>query len=184
MNKYFTYDPHGRLLTTNQHITGDVNGKVTLSNLTYNEIGLLLTKGLHTTALQSNPLQSINYQYNIRGWLTQMNNHDAPGNALFAMRLNYNTIEPGLVDSPDSLKYNGNITSMVWKSAGKVKQGYGFSYDGLDRLLASDYATNIGAGWIDSTSYEERGISYDRNGNITHLLRSGTGSKTINDFGL
>ena len=176
VSKYYTYDHMGRLLKTGQQIVGDGNGKVTLASMDYNELGQLIRKDLHSTSTTL-PLQSVDYQYNIRGWLTQINSPDNLGIDLFAIRLQYNDTETGLNNTG---QYNGNITGMVWNSAGKAKQGYAFAYDSINRLTVSDYKTNNGSTWTESTAYEEKGITYDKNGNIGTLQRSNSGG-TISD---
>ncbi|NEW84470.1 MAG: hypothetical protein GZ094_19175 [Mariniphaga sp.] len=75
VNKYYDYDHAGRLKTTEQQITGDANGKVTVSENNYNEIGQLIDKKLHKTNTYDY-VQSVGYTYNIRGWLEKINNPD------------------------------------------------------------------------------------------------------------
>jgi RHS repeat-associated protein len=176
VSKYYTYDHMGRLLKMEQQIAGDGNGKVTLASMDYNELGQLIRKDLHSTSTAL-PLQSVDYQYNIRGWLTQINSPDNLGTDLFAMRLRYNDTETGLNNTS---QFNGNITGMVWNSTGKAKQGYAFAYDAINRLTISDYKTNNGSAWTESTAYEEKGITYDNNGNIGTLQRSNS-EGTISD---
>lgn len=186
--KYYAYDHAGRLTKVDQMIVGDSpNGTVTLVQNTYNEIGQLVDKKLHKTAALANALQSVDYKYNIRGWLTSINNpenlaNDGTGDAnadLFAMRLLYNTTENSL-NSSISPQFNGNISAMVWNANGGTKQGYGYSYDALNRLINSDYKT-YGTGWTESTLFEEKGLQYDLNGNIKKLIRTGsTGAEIAN----
>lgn len=169
LDKKMTYDHAGRLKKTEQSLNGGVSYS-TLSEMAYNELGQLQQKIL-------GGVQDVDYQYNICGWLTRINSPDNLGADLFAMRLRYNDAETGLNNTG---QYNGNITGMVWNSTGKAKQGYAFAYDAINRLTVSDYKTNNGSAWTESTAYEEKGITYDKNGNIGTLQRSNSGG-TISD---
>ncbi|MEL6132259.1 MAG: DUF6443 domain-containing protein, partial [Bacteroidota bacterium] len=92
---------------------------------------------------------------------------------LFKMRLHY---EDGLTALHGSAtpQYNGNIAGMEWQVPGSCDvMGYGYSYDGLNRLKQADYGTQTSNHtWtLDgkySTSY-----TYDLNGNILTLSREG-----------
>jgi hypothetical protein len=55
-------------------------------------------------------------------------------------------------------QYNGNISAMRWRTARQVQQTYAFEYDGLSRLVKSQYA--VGSGSNFSTNYTEQ-LSYD-----------------------
>ena len=188
VNKYFNFDHLGRLITTAQQITGDVaNGKVTVAQNSYNESSLLISKQLHK-ANSYGFLQNVNYAYNIRGWLTTINNPDSlstlhPGDPnldLFGERLLYQTSETGL-NSSYPVQYNGNISAMVWNTTQKTKQGYGFSYDGLNRLTYGDHKSYTTA-WIDDNNYEEKSLAYDMNGNISRLVRTNSSGTTMADY--
>ena len=169
VDKYYSYDHAGRLTKVEQQIGSNRN---TVSQMSYNELGQLSGKNL-------GGLQEVNYDYNIRGWLTQINNPDNLNGDLFAMRLGYNNPESGLSNNG---QFNGNISSMVWNSTQKTKQGYAFAYDGLNRLNNSDYKTNGGSAWNESAAYEEKSIQYDFNGNINKLLRTNSAQAPLNDF--
>jgi len=170
VNKYLTYDPQGRLTKTEQEIENDANnGRVTTAENVYNEIGQLIEKKLHKVV--SNYLQNVDYTYNIRGWLKSINDPDNLSGDLFAEKLFYEGTESEL-NSNTTAQYNGNISAMVLRSNFKdFKRGYEFTYDGLNRLTQGDFKSNNGA-WVDSTSYEERSLAYDLNGNITRLQRT------------
>ena len=177
IDKYYTFDHLARLTKSEQQITGDAaNGRVVLALNGYNEIGQLVDNKLHQAGTYGY-LQGVDYTYNIRGWLTGINNPDNlaalqtgdPNPDLFGERIHYETAETGLNNS--NVQYNGNIAAMVWNSALKSKRGYAFTYDGLNRLINSDYKyyTTL---WNDHTRYEEKSISYDLNGNIRGLIRT------------
>ena len=156
VDKFYSYDHAGRLTLTRQEIAGDANGKVTVAQNSYNETGQLIDKKLHRT-VSNNYLQSIDYTYNIRGWLTSINNPDNlsqsgnPNADLFGEKLFYETPESGLNTSALA-QYNGNISAMVWTSTNKTKRGYGFNYDGLNRLTLGDFK-GYNTAWVDSSNY-------------------------------
>ena len=53
---------------------------------------------------------------------------------------------------------------------------YGFTYDGLNRLKGSTHYRKNGSTWEklpDNTAFDERGLTYDKNGNILTLSRTG-----------
>jgi len=174
-----TYDHAGRLLTTTQQVThnGTSTGTVTVAQNQYSALGQLSEKNL------ANGHQSVDYTYNIRGWLTSINNPDdltVAGNGdthadLFGMRLSYS--EDNATEALP--QYNGNIAGMVWSTNHNAlkRSAYGYRYDALSRLTGSDYWTTPSSALANSTAYEERGISYDLNGNILALVRSDSAGK-------
>jgi RHS repeat-associated protein len=187
VEKFYTYDHAGRLSQTEQHIGGDTNGRVSVAENTYNEIGQLIDKKLHKAGT-NNYLQSVDYTYNIRGWLTSINNPDnlsalQTGDLnidLFGEKLFYETEEAGL-NTTALVQYNGNISAMSWNSTQKSKQGYGFTYDGLNRLKESNHK-NFTSSWIDNNNYEEKSLAYDYNGNIKRLIRTNSAAVNVADY--
>jgi len=162
----YIYDHVGRLLNTQQVAIrgGNSTGTVNIASNEYNDLGQLKTKKL------ANSKQMIDYSYNIRGWLTSINNPEDLGSDLFGMRLNYQNNEISGVQS----QYNGNISSIIWNTnyAGKVKSAYGYTYDPLNRLTNSDYWTTVNGILSNTSAYEEKSLSYDKNGNIRTLVRT------------
>jgi RHS repeat-associated protein len=165
------YDHAGRLTKIEQSLDNWTT-RVTLSQMSYNELGQLQTKNL------AGGVQSVDYKYNIRGWLTGINDPDAPGNDLFSMKLLYNDNGgvSGLTSQP---QYNGNISGMVinrkeGSSSGSTTYGYGFKYDPLNRLSESDYGEGTGFA-TNADKYNEYEIKYDANGNILKLRRNNVG---------
>ncbi|WP_027585749.1 HNH/endonuclease VII fold putative polymorphic toxin, partial [Prolixibacter bellariivorans] len=181
----YSYDHAGRM-TQIQYALNN-NAPVILSSMEYNELGQLKRKTLN--GAPGAGAQELKYAYNIRGWLSQINDPSvAPGSnstEKFNLALYYNTTPSGLTADP---QYNGNISAMVWNTpyndgalSPTGKQGYGFTYDALNRLLTADYgegssfATNAGANNVAITGY-------DRNGNIMGLTRQLKGTGTIDDL--
>jgi RHS repeat-associated protein len=94
---------------------------------------------------------------------------------LFAFKLSYN-------DAVSATKlYNGNISETFWKTnSDNVIRKYNYTYDNLNRLLDASYSK---PGVSTFNSYKEA-LTYDKNGNITSLLRHGSidtdGSSPVN----
>jgi len=116
-------------------------------------------------------LQEVDFTYNIRGWLTGINDVTTPSNDLFSFKLQYNK-------HADPLKqlFNGNISSTSWKTQNidNNLKTYNYSYDHLNRITEA----------IDNTgNYNLDFVSYDKNGNITNLKRSGHLNEEATSFG-
>jgi RHS repeat-associated protein len=180
VDKYFTYDHSGRLLTTESEING--NNRLTVAQLTYNELGQLTKKGLNK--ISSSYLQEVDYGYNIRGWLSTINDPDNLGSNLFSMKLLYEN--PGtLTNLTKENQYNGNISGVIWnRKTGPgttLKSAYTFRYDAINRITNNYYGE--GSSLTNSEKFREYDYSYDSNGNILALKRNdgnGTGTQIDN----
>lgn len=154
-NRY-TYDHMGRR-TESRQSTGAANApEVLLSKLDYNEVGQLKSKAI------GDGLQTLNYAYNERGWMRTMTS----SSNLFYLDLRYNTPDSG------TPQFNCNISQMQYLTTKVSQPGYktfGYTYDKLNRLTVA--ASTQGA-------LDEQ-ISYDQMGNITQLVRGGTGGGTL-----
>lgn len=181
----FTYDHAGRLTKQTQAINGAAIPEVIVAN-TYDELGQLISKkvGGKTTL----GLQTVDYDYNIRGWLTGINN-DPTNNLvlntsekdLFSFKINYNIIA-GSVSGVKSL-YNGNIAETYWRTASdNVLRKYGYEYDNLNRLKNATYQNPDNVNPV-RNSYNES-LAYDKNGNITALLRNGDSDAISGTIGI
>ncbi len=172
---YFTYDHAERLVKTEQQDTGD-GTKITLAENSYDELGQLTSKkvGASSNSSQGGELQEVNYTYNIRGWLTQINDINQQGSDLFAFKINYNQLESSGVSNVQGL-YNRNISETFWKTTDNVKRGYVYKYDALNRLKAGYYLKNNGAPGY----FNVENITYDENGNILSLKRTGTSDTSV-----
>jgi RHS repeat-associated protein len=179
----YAYTAQNRLLThTHQIGTGTAQ---LLNKNDYNEIGQLVTKKVGGTDTSgATGLQTVNYSYNMRGWLTGINN-DATNNLilntteddLFAFKINYNTVQNETGYTGTEL-YNGNISETYWRSkSDNVMRKYGYNYDHLNRLTNAIYQ-KPGTSPAVPNSYNES-LSYDKNGNITTLLRNGNSDGVI-----
>jgi len=130
----------------------------------YNELGQLKYKkvggDVAATITNSIGLQTVDYSYNVRGWLKQINNPNTLGNDLFSFKINYNTVGHGATPL-----YNGNISETEWRTANTDNSlhWYKYDYDALNRL------TNA----VDNLGKLTETLEYDKNGNITNLVRLG-----------
>ncbi len=195
-----TYDHAGRA-KLNKHKLGTA-AEVTLSQLNYNTKDELIEKNLGYTSATST-LQSLDYTYNDQGWLTAINQATlvpsgiiggttvalttcpvaapalpTPGlgtspdqNDLFYLELRYDNLFSGMTGT---LQKNGNIAQMQWRTRGRERQGYRFTYDFLDRLTAANYSDISEAGTVTASNRYNETLTYaDYRGNIGTLQRQG-----------
>ena len=158
----YTYDLANRLLQTTYQLNDDA--PVILVDNVYDEIGRLKTeKRTGHSKLRTD------YAYNLRSWTKGING------PLFHQTLNYQESIDGTTPC-----YNGNISSMTWKSGGSAatnEMGYRFTYDGLSRMKDAIYGeTNTLS--INQNRFSEQITGYDKMGNILSLLRYGQTSAT------
>ena len=164
----FTYSDQDRLTKHTMQVNSET--VQVLSEPAYDELGQMITKYVGGKEGEAR-LQKVDFKYNIRGWLTDINDTDglyiAPDPTdLFAFKVNYNQTENTLG------LYNGNISEVFWRSSNDdIKRKYGFAYDELNRLLKATYYKPDAAVAL-TKSYDEQ-MTYDKNGNITHLNRNG-----------
>ena len=157
-----TYDLANRLLQTTYQLNDDA--PVILVDNVYDEIGRLKTeKRTGHSKLRTD------YAYNLRSWTKGIND------PLFHQTLNYQESIDGTTPC-----YNGNISSMTWKSGGSAatnEMGYRFTYDGLSRMKDAIYgeANTLS---INHNRFNEQITGYDKMGNILGLLRYGQTSAT------
>ena len=77
--------------------------------------------------------------------------------------------------------WNGNISEWEWQQGTNVALMYGFTYDGVNRLKETAQKQKSGTTWSTLPgSYLERGLTYDRNGNIKTLQRTAGGTLVDN----
>ena len=170
----FTYSDQDKLLT-HVHQINALTPQLLVKN-EYDELGQLIVKkvgGEDVTGTTA--LQKVDYQYNIRGWLKKINDVDnlqvgTDPQDLFAFKLNYDTVEdPSMGCEP---LYNGNISQTYWRTASdNTQRKYSFVYDQLNRLYTARYSKPEST--IPNTNSYNEMLSYDKNGNITFLERTG-----------
>ena len=148
----YTYD-HADRISKVQHSLGGTS--ITLYDATYDNFGRLLTKQYHGTSINK-----LTYAYNLRSWLTGISG------TCFTQNVYYNT-------GVGTAKYNGNISSMTWKSGNEsTVRGYKFTYDGLDRVLNATYGETASIS-TNANRFSENVTGYVKNGNIKSLQRYG-----------
>ena len=148
----YTYD-HADRISKVRHSLGGTS--ITLYDATYDNFGRLLTKQYHGTSINK-----LTYAYNLRSWLTGISGK------CFTQNVYYNT-------GVGTAKYNGNISSMTWKSGNEsTVRGYKFTYDGLSRLMNATYGETAGIN-TNTNRFSENVTAYDKNGNIKTLQRYG-----------
>ena len=153
----YSYD-HADRVSKVEHTLGGT--KITLADYTYDSFGRLSTKSLHGSAANK-----LTYAYNLRSWLTGITS------TRFTQNLYYNT-------GVGTARYNGNISSMTWKSGNEsTVRGYKFTYDGLDRMLNATYGETAGIS-TNANRFSENVTGYDKSGNIKGLQRYGQLSST------
>lgn len=182
------YDHMNRPTRTRHQVNS--NAEITLVELKYNELGQVVEKNLHSENNGINFLQSLDYTYNIQGWLNNINNSNLnndgvlnnDANDLFGMQFFYENA----VDIGNTPRYNGNITGISWKSANTNtstnQRAYRYIYDGLGRLIEGKFADKPSTTWNFEGKMDERSITYDKNGNITTLLRTDNSAATLDNF--
>jgi RHS repeat-associated protein len=166
----FKYTDEDRLSThTHQLNGGDVQ---TLKECFYDELGKLIQKNMGSNSLGS--LQKVDFKYNIKGWLTDINDVDdlAMDSDLFSFHINYNQSTTAVSQADVIPLYNGNIAETVWRSANdNVYRRYGYEYDATNRLLRAVYQKPYSS--LEETNSYDEYLTYDKNGNILTLFRSG-----------
>jgi RHS repeat-associated protein len=200
------YDAAGRLtLVQKKTVPASAADWKTISTMAYDELGRLKNKKLGSDpATPLNPLESLVYEYNIRGWLLGMNRTYAKSATSttnrFGFDLRYDKSDLtvslccGITLSRlyfGATQYNGNIESMLWKSAGDgVMRMYDFDYDAVNRLSAAQFDQVTGSTWGSTWSHTELdftadNLTYDGNGNLLTQNQKGwkiTGSTTIDQL--
>lgn len=148
-----TYGIHNDMLKTVSLTVGSGTPQ-TVATYTYDGVGR------RTAVQRGGTAGTVNYAYNVRNWMTAISSPD------LTERLYY-------TDGPGTACYGGNVSSMTWKTSNEtVTRGYRLSYDNLSRLTnaaygeGSDISGNAGR-------YDEKVVTYNRNGAPTRLQRSG-----------
>ena len=154
-----TYDAQGRLLTQSVSLNGGTAATLTYS---YDALGRLTGKRYGSTE------ESLTY--NVRGWLT--GKESTP----FRMRLRYAIPEGG-----SGARWNGSLSEWEWQHGTNAAMMYGLTYDGLNRFTGAVQKQKNGNTWSAlSGDYVEKGLTYDRNGNLLTLQRTAGGSVVDN----
>ena len=150
-----TYDSRSRLLSS---VTTKNKTEQAVMKYGYDAVGRLVEKRYGNTVEKLG--------YNVRGWLTSKES------AAFKMQLRYEQPEGGATAC-----YNGNICEWEWSHGTNPILMYSFAYDSFGRLASANQKQATGDGWARlAANYVEKGITYDRNGNIRTLQRTAAGN--------
>ena len=153
-----SYDGQERLVSE----ATSLNGRSQSVSYGYDEIGRMTGRIYGTEANPSTLTETLSY--NIRDQLTGLNS------SVFSMTLRYQ--EPTLGSVP---KYNGGISEWEWNhGAGAETNAWSLSYDDVGRLTD---ARRFVSG-VQTNSFSERSITYDRNSNALTLTRYGGNAAT------
>jgi RHS repeat-associated protein len=149
-----TYHPGTRLPASTTVTHTDKNGNTStqvVSNPTYDVFGNVVANDRPGTAAD------MTYSYDLlHGWLKGISSPSG-----FSEEL--------LRETATNAQLSGNIGSMQWRNTGSGEQHrYDYTYDELGRLTNARYSSSDGI----SGRYDES-VSYNPNGSITSLLRSG-----------
>ena len=150
IDRTFTYDDRGRLLSETTQVNG---GELAVVDYEYDELGRLSGRMLGTVEEQSD--------YDIRSWLT------AKSSELFDMSLRHSYT--GNITSWQ-WQHKGD------PSGDGPQNRYEFTYDGLSRLANTDQYVNNEK----TRQNVERCLSYDRNGNLQTFIRYENGACVSN----
>ena len=157
-----SYDGQERLVSE----TTSLNDKSQSVSYGYDEIGRLTSRVYGTAANPSALTETL--AYNIRDQLTDQNSN------VFNMSLRYQ--EPTLGAVP---KYNGSVSEWEWNhGVGTETNAWSLSYDGVGRL--TDAQRFVGG--VQTNSFSERSITYDRNSNALTLTRYGENAATPDEI--
>ena len=75
-----------------------------------------------------------------------------------------------------------NVSAMRWGSATSTDKAYAYAYDRVDQLQSADYKLLSGGVWSPSASYQEGGLTYDLNGNILSVQRTGSNGENLHEL--
>jgi RHS repeat-associated protein len=182
---HFDYDDLGRFVYSDKNI--NEQGWTPVVSLEYDALGRVKNKKLAPAYNGWTGLETLSYDYNIRGWLLGVNRSELTANngstKKFAFELGYDKQNNTSGRNFTSAQHNGNITGMVWESAGDgVRRKYDYSYDNTNRLMQGLFEQDNGGGsWAkDQLNFDVKigdgttvPSAYDANGNIKGMQQWG-----------
>lgn len=143
-------------------------------------------------------LQSVDYSYNAQGWMYKINNATLggtnialpincsptlpnPGTTtitdpldnkdLFYQELKFDNLHSGI---NGTIQKNGNISQVVWRTRGRLRQAFSYTYDELNRIKTSTYYDVNDFGGVTASNTYNSSFNYsDLRGNISTLNRAG-----------
>ncbi len=142
--------------------------------------------------------QGVDFRYNTRDWLIHINNQNltqtAPSqddNDMFGLVIGYD--QTGHIGAAQGAQaqYNGNISWLMYAMHGvnftgpdgtTRLVGYSFAYDKANRVLKSDFGYFANGAWRQTDAYDEKDITYHKNGNITALKRYNQNGSLMHNY--
>ena len=137
-----------------------------LTEYTYDAVGRLSGRKRQLT---DTGRSTCTYAYDVHGWLRSIKEGE------FREQLSY-------ADGLDGGCWNGNISTVKWRSGSDPWQGYNLKYDGCNRLYSAAYGS--GDNLTSERNYFSEYADYDCNGNVTGLRRRGLTDNLHGSFGL
>ena len=167
---FHTRDARGRVLSCSR-VLDDTDTLATV-HYTYDELGRLVGK---TVGDSNNPALETSLAYDLHGWTTgidvTMDGGSGSPVPVFGEALRY----ASPVKDPSAGRFDGNIAETAFThrigSSTLQTNTWSYAYDGLKRLTGANHY--IGGQSVASLTDTEKGLAYDRNGNITALKRYG-----------
>ena len=167
-DRYYEYDEYGRLAEVKQKILGNINQPVvSIVKYKYNGLSQVIEKTNH------NDIDTTIYKYGIDGRLI---GEESP---LFAYNLYFDK-KPDNMTFPFTPRYDGNASMMEWFN-GNLR-AYRYEYDDLKQFKNSIFMNKSGDTWSSEKRYGEKDVTYDLNGNIKTLKRTGSTTDYIHDI--
>lgn len=161
---WYEYDELGRL----EYVYSDTDSNPTGRIKEAEYVSYFADGQVAQMKLGNGNIQTVDYNYTVQGWLGSLNNSSVSSSTngdRFALALGYAN--------------NGNITTQTWMQS-SLSTGYSvkydYTYDKANRLTAADYTNNNSSALDDNgNGYDISPITYDKNGNITSIIRKGQG---------
>ncbi|MBO9633329.1 MAG: hypothetical protein J7578_09440, partial [Chitinophagaceae bacterium] len=149
----------------------------TIATMEYDAAGRLKKKNIGISPDGSGPLETLEFDFHIRGWVAGMNSRyllDTNSEQdHFGYALRYDDgkmIVSGTTINPPEKQFNGNLSTMYWKSTGDDQtMYYRFDYDAANRLRSAAF-TQWPASPVD---FSMGNMQYDENGNMRSMVRKG-----------
>ncbi len=149
----YTYDNRGKLISESTKLNGSTAATV---NYTYDDMERIAKRTYGNGVTET-------LKYNIQGWTTTQEAKKGSSN-IYSQTLSYYSTSKSTTPL-----YSGNISEWTTQQASQQQETYGLQYDKQGRLISS--SRHSGSSTSAHNSYTERGITYDRNGNIKTLQR-------------
>ncbi len=196
----YTYNELGQIITKNlgQIASGTIPANVSLSAYSATTViassSITLTPGFTVPSgstlnafISTGYLQTVDMRYNIRGQLLSINNSklsndngvtNGDNTDLFGMQMLYDQVDANI---GNTASFDGKLTAVKWMSKdgsgnSSYERAVKYTYDGINRYTASNYAerTTAGTGAFNNNigGFDESGITYDAGGNILTLNRN------------